>query len=230
MIGEIFHAFVYQPLLNSLIFLYQTLPFSDLGLAVISLTVLVRIVVLPLNLRSARLQKGLQRLQPKIKEIQQNYKDNSQEQARLTAALFKSEKINPLTSFWPLMIQLPILLALYQLFWQGLWQPIDSLVINPVSFGLLAIDLSAPSSIFALAAGLAQWLQSQQTGVVQTAAKAPASKTVAVVLQKEMLFLFPLITILILWGLPSALALYWLTSSLLAVTEQKVFLKVLKND
>jgi len=156
-----FNLILYQPLFNGLIFLYQYLPGHDFGIAVIVLTVLIRIILYPSMVKSIKSQKILSELQPKIQEIQQRYKNDRERQAKEMMGLYQKEKINPLSGFLPLLIQLPILIALYQVFWKGL-QPgamaalysfvPDPGLINPAFLGL--INLSQASFGLAILAGI----------------------------------------------------------------------------
>ena len=81
--SNLFNAYLYNPLLNSLIFLYENIPGHDLGIAIIVLTVIIRIVLLPLFYKGAKDQAILQRLAPKIKEIQKDHKDDRAKQAQV---------------------------------------------------------------------------------------------------------------------------------------------------
>jgi len=117
-----FNLILYRPLFNVLVIFYQYLPGHDFGIAVIALTVLIRLLLYPIMVQSIRSQKQLQETQPRIQEIQNKYRDNKQKQAKATMELYQKAKINPFSGCLPLLIQLPILLALYQLFWRG-FQP-----------------------------------------------------------------------------------------------------------
>src|SRR3989338_6435168 len=100
---EAFNLILYQPLLNALIFLYQYLPGHDFGVAVITLTALIRVVLYFPMMQSLRSQKVLSGLQPKIKEIQEKFKNDKDRQAKETMALYQKEKINPLSGCLPLL-------------------------------------------------------------------------------------------------------------------------------
>jgi YidC/Oxa1 family membrane protein insertase len=231
LIGQIFHTFLYQPLFNALILIYQILPGHDLGLAVILLTLVVKAITLPLEIKAFRFQQKMAVVQPKLKEIQEKYKNNLEEQTKAVSALWREEKINPLTSLVPLFVQIPILIALYQVFGYGLWNLSPDLIypfivmpgtISPLFLGL--VDLSKPQLLLAVLAGIGQFFQAKTAAAIsQPKATNNNQGRMTDVLQKEMLFLFPLMTVFILWklGLPSALALYWTTSSVLITWQQK---------
>ena len=103
MVG-LFNIFLYQPILNLLVFLYNIISGHDLGVAIIVLTILIKILLYPLTKQSIKGQKALQDLQPKIEEIKRKFKDNKEQQAKETMALYKNEKVNPLSSCLPLIL------------------------------------------------------------------------------------------------------------------------------
>ena len=118
--SKAFYAVLYQPLLNALVFLYTYLPGHDFGIAIIILTSLIKLLLYPLGTKAVRAQRALAELQPKIKEIQEKYKKDKATQTKEIMDLYKKEKVNPFAGMLPLIIQLPILIALYRVFWKGL--------------------------------------------------------------------------------------------------------------
>src|SRR5258708_17814283 len=116
--GHIFNLIFVFPLLNLLVFFYNYIP--DIGVVIILITVLVRLLLLPSFHKSLKHQRALTALQPKMHEIREKYKDDKEAQARATMELYKVHKVNPLSSCLPLLIQLPILIGLYQVFMRSL--------------------------------------------------------------------------------------------------------------
>lgn len=231
-----FNIILYRPLFNVLILLYQYLPGHDFGVAVIVLTILIKLLFFPLGLRAIKSQKALSELQPKLKEIQEKYKDNKEKQTRETMALYRKEKINPFAGCLPLLIQLPVLIALYRVFWRGLQA--EQMVflynfvpspgsIDPSFFGI--INLAEPYIVLAILAGIFQFLQVKMA-VPRTKTKKGEKPGFAGAMQKQMQYFFPIFTVLILLRLPSAIGLYWLTTTLFTVIQQHfVFKKVAKK-
>lgn len=226
-----FNTILYQPLFNVLVLLYQYLPGRDFGMAVIVLTILIKVLFYPLGNKAIRSQKVLQDAQPKIQEIQKRYKDDKEKQMKETIEFYKKEKINPFSGCLPLLIQLPILIALYQVFWKGL-QPeqmnyLYSFVANP---GLIdphflgIINLQKPNVVLAFLAGISQFVQSKMTlpkTPHQKFGGGQAQKTgLQGLFQKQMLYFFPFFTVLILWNLPSAIGLYWLVTTIFSIIQQ----------
>ncbi len=152
-----FNVVLYYPLFNALVFIYNYLPFRDFGVAIIVLTFIIRLILYPLSVRAFTSQRALQKLQPKIQELQKKYKDDKNKQAQETMELYKTEKINPFSGLFLALIQLPILIALYRVFWWGikpgsLVGSLYSFVANPGNFNpmfLSLIDLSKPNIYFA---------------------------------------------------------------------------------
>jgi len=234
-----FNLILYQPLLNALVFLYQYLPGNDFGIAVIVLTIIIRIILYPLMVKSIKSQKALSELQPKIQELQQKFKDDKEKQTKEMMALYQKEKINPFGGCLPLIIQLPILIALYRVFWKGL-EPgaMDRLynfvpnpgAIDPTFLGL--INLAEVSLVLAVIAGLTQFFQSKMLFPKKQKTDQQKGKTgqFSDMMQKQMLYFFPIFTVVILSRLPSAIGLYWIVTALFSILQQYLILKRKKEN
>jgi YidC/Oxa1 family membrane protein insertase len=103
----------FLPLFNLLVFLYE-IPFFDFALAIIIFTIVIRTILAPLFIRQIRSQKEMQRMQPLIREVQRKHKGNRQKISEETMALYKEHGVNPAAGCLPVILQLPILFALYQ--------------------------------------------------------------------------------------------------------------------
>src|SRR3989338_7982792 len=114
--GTLFNEILYRPLFNAVVFIYNILPGHDFGLAIIVLTTLIRIAFFPLSIKTVRSQKALSQLNPKLQEIKQKFKNDKTAQSAETMKIYKENNINPLAGCLPLLIQLPIIFALYQAF------------------------------------------------------------------------------------------------------------------
>src|SRR3989344_2192114 len=215
-IADIFNAALYYPLFNSLIFIYNYLPGHDFGLAIILLTLIIRVILYPVAVKALHSQKALQALQPKLQEIQKKYKDDKEKQAKETLEMYRTEKINPFSGLLLALVQIPILIALYQVFWHGLRpEALDhlySFVANPGQINAMfvgLVDLAKPNIPLAFVAGLLQFFQTKMLLPAQDKSK-PKDTTMATMMQKQMVYFFPFITVIILWKLPSALGLYFI--------------------
>lgn len=229
-----FYIILYQPLFNGLVFLYNYVPGHDFGIAIIFLTVIIKIILFPTSVKAVNSQKSLQKLQPQIQEIQKKYKNDREKQAKETLELYKKEKINPFSGLFLALIQLPILIALYQVFWNGLdpkkLETLYGFIVNPGQINPLflnIIDLSKPNIILAILAGLAQYFQTKmmlpQTNINAGGQKKEADFAQA--MQKQMVYFFPVFTVIILISLPSALGLYWTVSSIFIIIQQYIIFK-----
>ncbi|MFC1629964.1 YidC/Oxa1 family membrane protein insertase [Patescibacteria group bacterium] len=232
---NIFNILLYQPLLNALVLLYEYLPGRDFGIAVIILTVLTRVVFYPLGAQAIKSQKELSELQPKIKEVQEKYKDDKQKQSKALMELYQKEKINPLSGCLPLLIQLPILIALYRVFWKG-FEPeaiasLYSFVPNPgvVETTFLGIvNLSQVNIPLAVVAGILQFFQTKMItshSPKKTFKSKKGSLDFSQMMQKQMLYFFPIFTVIILLKMPSAIAIYWIVTSLFSIFQQYLIFK-----
>ena len=147
---SIISAVLYQPLLNALIFLVWLIPDHNVGWAIIILTVIIRIILLPSSMNATRQQKKMRDLQPEISELQSKYKDDKQKQSQELMKFYKEKKINPLGSCLPLLVQMPILIILYYVFRNGLdtsrFSLLYSFVPQPeyIKTVFLGIDLAKP--------------------------------------------------------------------------------------
>src|SRR3989344_6961334 len=117
----LFNEILYKPLLNLLILIYD-LVVADFGVSIIIITVLIRFILLPIFYKSAKDQTVLQKIAPQIREIQKKNKDNKEQQVKEMMAIYKEHRVNPFSSILLLIVQLPILFALYRVFMKGLPQ------------------------------------------------------------------------------------------------------------
>lgn len=211
-------------------------------MAIIVLTLLVRLIFMPLSVKALRSQKLMARLQPKIKELQMKHKDDKAAQAQAVMALYKENKVNPASGCLPLIVQLPVLFALYKAFANG-FKP-ESLgllygfisnpdAINSISFGFF--DLSKNSPILAVISGAFQFLHSKLSFAKQESDKnldagsSLKSSFDMGAMNKQMLYFFPIMIIIIGWKLPAGLVLYWAVTTLFSTFEQLYINKKFPN-
>ncbi len=228
---DIFNTLLYRPLFNVLILLYNYLPGHDFGLAIITLTLIIRLILYPSSVKSIKSQRALSELQPKIQELQKKHKGDKEKQAKATMELYKKERVNPLGGCLPMLIQLPFLIALYRVFWTGLrpeeLNNLYSFVAHPGqinAYFLGIVDLAQPNMILAVFAGILQFVQTKMIF-----SKSKKSKTTGSdfsrMMQKQMVYFFPVFTVIILLRLPAAIGFYWIASSLFLVIQQYFILK-----
>ncbi|MFH1583239.1 MAG: YidC/Oxa1 family membrane protein insertase [Candidatus Falkowbacteria bacterium] len=232
--SQFFTAIFYQPILNLLVFLYNVVPGHDIGLAIIIMTAVIKLILLPLSKQSIKSQRALQELQPKIDEIKKKYADKKEEQGKAMMELYKQEKVNPFSSCLPLLIQLPFLWAVFMVFRAGLSGKSLDLVypfiyqpefINTMSLGF--IDLAKRNVVLAVLAGLAQFWQAKMMTTKRPEIKSEGAKdeNMMVIMNKQMLYMMPALTVFIGLSFPGGLALYWLVTTLLTALQQLYLFK-----
>jgi YidC/Oxa1 family membrane protein insertase len=237
-----FNAVFYDPLYNGLVLLIDILPSADVGIAVIILTLLVKVLILPLSIKATRTQMKLKVLEPKIKELQTTYKDKREEQALKMMEMYREAKVNPFSSIFLLLIQLPIIIALYIVFARGGLPDIDperlySFVPFPenVNMNFLGlIDVAGKSVVLACIAGVAQFTQSHLLLSAQNKKKKelkveekteekkePSFKDeLAKSMNLQMRYVFPFIIGFIAYTISGAVALYFIVSSLVTIAQE----------
>ena len=222
----IYNEILYRPLFNAMVYLQGLIPGGDLGLTIVILTVLIRLIFMPLSLKTIRSHKLLKELAPKIEEVKAKFKNDTASQSAAVLKLYKENKVNPLAGCLPLLIQIPILIALYQVFIKGINQEslrllygfIDAPEIIDQNFlGLLTVT-KANRALTLIAGGL-QFLQSKQGMALQAGPNSGSGKELAA-LSKQMLYFFPIMIIIIGWNLPAGLILYWVTTTAFSMFEQ----------
>lgn len=217
----LYHYVFYLPSLNGLVLLYGAV--GDLGLAIIILTVIIRILLFPLYQKGVHYQTVMQKLQPSIKEIQKTHKGNYERQSQEMMALYKEHQIHPFSGTLSLLLQLPILIALYQIFFHlfdsGIFNNLYSFVpapdnLDPTFLGL--INLSERNILIVVLAALAQFVQMRlampQDGSAGKTAPAPG--------MQQMVWIAPIMTLVIFWNFPAAISLYWFVTSIFSIGQQ----------
>jgi len=217
-----YNDIIYRPLLNLLVFFYNIIPGHDIGIVIIVVTVVIRLILAPSFHKSLKSQKAMNDLQPKLNEMREKHKNDKEAQAKAMMELYKEHKINPLSSCLPLLLQLPILIGLYQVFRVALGghdiAGLYSFIKAPTSISAMflgLVDLSKPSIIFGVIAGLAQFWQSKMM-----MPKAAGQDATMKAMQMQTTYVLPVISMIIAIRLPAGLPLYWIVTTLFAVGQQ----------
>jgi YidC/Oxa1 family membrane protein insertase len=237
--------FIYDPIYNSLVFIAQNVTFQDVGLAVVTLTIIIRLIIAPLSKKSIVGQYKMRALQPKIDAIKAKGLSREAEAAE-TFALYKQEKVNPFSGCLYLLVQLPILFALYFVFIHGVDQPehlYNFLTTENLKNSFLGlIDITQPFLPLAILAGVTQAIQAFLAPHVATSKGIPAgsfemdkNKTgFQGQFAKSMLFqtryVLPIVIIFIANTLASAIALYWSVANIFSILQELyIKKKILKH-
>jgi YidC/Oxa1 family membrane protein insertase len=219
--SSLFSEIIYRPILNLTVFIYSTIGFGDLGLAIVIITIAIRLLFSPLSLKAARSQKQLAELSPEVEKIKAKHPGDTAAQSQAIMDLYKQKNISPLAGCLPLLIQFPILIGLYRVF-LNIYKPeslanLYSFIPHPAAISatfLGLIDIGHPNHIFALIAGVTQFFQAKLTSAGQTQTGQAAA------LNKQMMYMFPVIIVVISWNLPAGLALYWIITTVFSIGEQ----------
>ncbi|MDR2848949.1 MAG: membrane protein insertase YidC [Verrucomicrobiota bacterium] len=196
-------------LVPTLNFFHRLIP--NYGVAIILLTFLVRIIFWPLTHKSTVSMKKMQELQPKLKELQAKFKDNPQKMQQETWAVYRENKVNPLSSCLPMLIQIPVFIALFNVLRSSVelrYAPFLWVADLSEPENLLAGVLPLPLNILPILMSATMALQSYLT---PTAGDPQQQKMMMVMMPVMMLFMF--------YSFPSALALYWTVSQVLAIVQ-----------
>ncbi|MFA5078545.1 MAG: YidC/Oxa1 family membrane protein insertase [Dehalococcoidia bacterium] len=227
---DIWNVAILDPVMNGLIALSQLL-WGNFGLAIIVLTIVVRIVLMPLTFRQTKSTKAMQELQPKMQELQKKYARDQKKLQQEMMRLYKEAGINPLGCMWPLLIQMPIWIALYQSIMQALaatpenllllsqhlypWDMVDQAI--PLNENFLGLKLSQPDPtlILAILVGLTMWVQQK---MVTPPATDPRQQQMSSMTTMMMPLMFAFFTL----SFPSGLALYWVVSNIIGIIIQYI--------
>lgn len=258
-----FDTLIVQPIFNLLVFIYAILPGHNFGLAIIIFTIITRLLMWPLVKKQLHHAKAMRALQPELKRIKKETKGDKQKESMMVMALYKEREINPFSSIGLLIVQLPILIALYS----GLTKiindpstiysfayPFIQPLLEGISFdgsfmGIVDLTRSAtggdqgiywPAFLIVTASAVVQYFQSKQLmpsdketkGLRQILKEASGgSQTdqadVNAAVGRSTRYFVPAMVFIFTIGLPSALPLYWLTSGVVALIQQR---RVLKED
>ncbi len=232
MIGSLFNTVIYEPLYNGLIFLIDILPGANAGFAVLLLTVLVKLLIFPLSKSAVETQMKVKEIDPEIKKIREEHKTDREAQARALMALYRDKKINPFSSIFLILIQIPIILGLYFVFLRGGLPDINTDILyafvptpEMVNMQFLGfIDIAGKSVLLALTAGISQFIQGKlmipPMPPKKTSGKPSLKDDLARSMNVQMRYVLPVIVFFIAWQISAAIALYWTTSNVFTIGQE----------
>jgi len=226
--GEVWDLIILQPVLNFLVVLCSVL-FSNFGLTIIALTIIIRGCMYPLTIRQLRSTKAVESLQPKIVELRKKYAKDKQKLAKEQMQLYKESGVSPAGCLLPMLIQMPIWIALYQSIMMALavapegllnlsghlysWPVVHSIL--PLDSKFLWLNLAIPDRLLLLPilVGVTMWVQQK---MVTSATADPKQQS----MRGMMLWMMPLMFTFLSLQFPSGLALYWVTSNAISIVIQ----------
>jgi len=230
MLSFLYNNIFFKPLYNYLILLVGFLPFNDLGVAVILLTLTVRIVLFPLSHKASVTQQKIKKIEPEIKKIKEKFKNNKEELAKKTMEIYREHGISPFSGILMLLVQLPVFIALFMIFKNGSIFDQSTLYsfvripeeINTIFLGF--IDLSKTSYVLSFTAALSQFFQVRLSLPASQPQTSQKDNTFKNQLQKsmgiQMKYIMPVFIFFIARNFVSVLALYWTASNIFAILHE----------
>lgn len=230
MISNFFNTAFYDPLYNTLVALVALVPGSDVGVAVILLTIIIRLILLPFSLSAARTQRAMKELEPKLKELKETHKGDKEKEAVETLALYREAKVNPFGSILIALIQIPILLALYWVFTSEPFPAVNLARLYdftpiPASaslFFLGIISVAGKSMILAVLAGITQFYQAHLalSGTMKPSDTKGMQGDFQRIIGMQLKYVFPFLIAVISYTTSGAVALYFITTNLAGAVQE----------
>lgn len=224
---------LYQPIYNTLIFTSETLG-KSLGLGIIILTIIIRLILLIPSQRALKQQRKMQLIQPKLEEVKLKHKGDQQKIAQETMALWKEHRVNPFGSCMPLLVQFPILIALFYVVKEGLnpdnthllYESLKNVPLAEIGTNFLGILELTKRNIFwlPLTIGALQFAQMKLTIAKKSAKKKEekGKKSEMAMANNMMLYFMPVMIAVFSASLPAGVGLYWGVSTLFGVGQQLI--------
>lgn len=233
----LYHTFFFDPLYNLLVLLFNVLPWADAGIIVIILTIIVRLILYPMSRKASLTQIKMASISPKMEQIKEKYKNKPEEQARQTLELYRTEGVNPFSGILVILLQLPLIFALYRIF---LHLPevdpsfiysfitVPSHVINTTFLGL--VDLSAKSILIAILAGVTTYLQFYVMSKNQPVPKGDSfGDNLSRNMQTQAKYFLPIIMFFVTYTVSGVIGLYFITTNLFGVAQELFIRRNIKN-
>lgn len=182
------------------VLLFLTERTGSYGVAIILLTIAIRLVLYPLTLKQMKSAVTMRKLQPKLKALQERYKENPQEYQKRMMEVWKENGVNPFSGCLPLLLQLPILYALFAVLREFSFETVSPM------FLIWDLSVKDPTYVLPILAGITTYFQAQMTMTDPS--------------QKTMMLIMPVFITIISLNFPAGLVLYWFISNLFAIGQQ----------
>ncbi len=228
---------IYTPLYNTLIFFVDTVPHYSMFISVIILTIIVRLIIYPLSYKSIRTQIQTKKIQPELNKLKKDFPEKK-EQAKKTLELYKKYGVNPFSSFLVMLVQLPIILALYWVF-RDIGSGLDASLLyhfisEPASINLhtFGFDLTQKSYVLAFLTGATQFIYlsfSSSMKKDKSTQKTDQEKMMSMVGQ-SMKYTMPVMIAVFSYIIGGAVALYWVTSNVFMIFQEIYIQKKIKKE
>lgn len=244
----LFHELLYRPLFNLITGLYNLT--GDLGIAIILVTILVRVLMLPLYKKNIQSQREMTLLQPKIKELQEKYKDDKTKLSESLLNVYKEHNINPFSGFILLFAQLPVIIAIYRvaenMFKPDTYPTLYSFISLPESFNNISlgfVNIAESGNLFlALLVGISQYYQismmidrnkkdlKPKKKVKKSIKDTPAEPDIAQMMNTQMKYMMPVLVTVFAFNLQAAMSFYWIASTSVTIIQEYFIFKKLRKS
>jgi len=244
--SALWNSIFYQPIYNILIFIIDNITFGDVGFAIILVTIIVKLILSPLTKKSIKSQILMKKMEPELKQIKKDF-PNKEEQAKKTFELYKKYGTNPFSGCLVVLLQLPVIFALYYVFFKGL--SIDASLIYPfiqvpsiIQTNFLGlIEMADKSIVLGLLAGITQFVQgylsipvkNKVEIVTSVASNEPKTfqEQLSDSMQMNIRYVLPVFIAFIAWKISAAVALYWVVSNIFTIVQEwYIRRQLLKNS
>lgn len=231
----IWHTFFFDPVYNALVLFIEVIPGGDVGLAIIATTIVVKLVLLPLSVKATKTQVIMRELDPKLRALKETHKDDRETQAREMMALYKDAGLNPFASVLLMLLQIPIIIALYLSVYSGggvalpeinlevlyAWVPVPAMA-SMLFVGL--IDIAGRSLPLALLAGVTQFFQARFAMPAPPEREPGAEPNFKDDFQRtmhaQMRYVLPVVIFFVAYTISAAIALYFVVSNLFSIAQE----------
>lgn len=244
--SALWNTVFYQPIYNILIFIIHNITFGDVGFAIILVTIIVKLALSPLTKKSIRSQILMKKMEPELKQIKKDF-PNKEEQAKKTFELYKKYGTNPFSGCLVVLLQLPVIFALYYVFYRGLsintsiiYSFIQAPTVLHTNF-LGLVEMASHSIFLGIFAGVTQFVQ----GYLSTPSKPKKVEVVTEIsttgpktfqeqmadsMQLNIRYILPVFIAFIAWKISAAVALYWIVSNMFTIAQEWYIRKQLTRD
>lgn len=220
-----FNTLLFEPMYNLLVWITAHIPYGNIGMAIVIVTIIIKLILWPLTKKSIITQIRMRGVQDKLKAVQKEFKDNKQKLGEETMKLYKEHGVNPFSGIFLMIIQIPILWAIFKVFRDGIpfkSEHLYSFVDIPTSVStlFLGLNLLEKSIILAIIVGFAQYLYMALLLPKKGEQKKDSEPDMATKMQKNMTYFMPIFTGVITMSFPAALGLYWLVNTLFSIGQE----------
>lgn len=227
---SLWNTIFYEPIYNILIFIIDNITFGDVGFAIILVTIIIKFILAPLTKKSIKSQILMKRMEPELKQIKIDF-PNKEEQARKTFELYKKYGTNPFSGCLVIILQLPVIFALYYVFLKGISIDSNSIypfikipeVLHTKFLGL--IEMGSKSIFLGILAGATQFVQGYLSSPVkpkniETTEKTTFQEQLSDSMQMNVKYILPIFIAFIAWKISAAVALYWIVSNIFTIVQE----------